>query len=85
MKKISKTLSILVIILWAVYLFIDYSLQEVLIKAVSEQTGTYGESYGPLLFFRPLFLYLALAITGINSILLWIAVSSNYGKTKTFK
>ncbi|MFZ9024476.1 MAG: hypothetical protein ACO3BO_06985, partial [Anaerohalosphaeraceae bacterium] len=52
-----------IIIAWIVFLWLDKLWNEVMAQAVSEKTGTYGELYGPLSFFRPAVLYLALILT----------------------
>ena len=45
------------------FLWIDKLWNEVLYQAVGEKLGTYGELYGPISFFRPVALYLALILT----------------------
>ena len=72
MKKIIILLQIVTILPWAFFLYIDYFWQEILKEAVTN--GFYGEIYGPLSFFRPIFLYSAIALTILNSILFVIIV-----------
>lgn len=60
MKKI---LPISTIVFWILFLWVDKLWNEVIKKAVVEQLGTYGELFGPLSFFRPIILYLALTLT----------------------
>ena len=56
-RNILLRASILSIIFWGLFLYADYQWQAVLKQAVSEKQGMYNELYGPLLFFRPIFLY----------------------------
>jgi hypothetical protein len=56
--------------LWALFLWLDYLWQQVLEEAVTEQRGFYGELYGPLSFFRPLALWLALGVTILALVML---------------
>ena len=58
MKKI---LSVSIIVFWGLFLWFDKLWYEVIVAANGQ--GTYGELYGPLSFFRPAILYLALALT----------------------
>jgi len=58
-----KILSILAIVSWVVFLWIEKLWNEVMEKAVAEKLGTYGELFGPLSFFRPIVLYSAFALT----------------------
>jgi hypothetical protein len=56
---ITKTVSILTIVAWGAFLFLDHLWQQCLTEAASRQAGTYGEIYGPVSFFRQTFLYSA--------------------------
>jgi hypothetical protein len=60
MKKI---LSISIIVFWGLFLWLDKLWNEVIAEAVVKKMATYGELFGPLSFFRPAILYLALALT----------------------
>ena len=56
------------IILWLLFLGAEYYWSSVISEAVSNKAGTYGELYGPLSFFRPVFMYGAFICTVIASI-----------------
>jgi len=59
----NRLLSIVIIIFWGLFFWVDKFWNEVIAKAVTEKLGTYGESYGPLSYFRPIIFYSALALT----------------------
>ena len=63
MKKIIKILAVTNILLWVLFFLIDVAWNDVVREAVSAGQKRYGEMYGPLSYFRPRVLYLALATT----------------------
>ena len=64
-----KALSIIIIIFWGLFIWIDRIWSEVIAGAVADKLGTYGELYGPLSYFRPAALYSALTATMLFLIL----------------
>ena len=61
MTAAKRIFGALAVVAWIAFLLIDHAWQRVLVQAVTDQTATYPETYGPLSFFRPVTLYLALA------------------------
>jgi len=57
------TLAITTILIWSAFLYLDSQWNACLRQSVEQGSKTYGELYGPLSFFRPLSMYLALALS----------------------
>lgn len=56
-------LSVVTACSWAGFLWLDIRFQQVMSQAVRSRSGTYGELYGPLSFFRPTALFISLVLT----------------------
>jgi hypothetical protein len=65
---IASRAAALSIILWILFLVTENLWLSVMTEAVSSKTGTYGEAYGPLSFFRPIFMYGAFICSVVASI-----------------
>ncbi len=55
-----KIISISTALSWIAFLLLDYGYLEVIHQG---QNGVYGEMYGPLSYFRPIFLSISLLLT----------------------
>lgn len=63
-KSVLKiALGVFTVIVWSLFLFLDVQWNECLQRAVREGNRTYGELYGPLIFFRPTAMYLSLGLS----------------------
>ncbi len=65
----SKVFGLALIASCCAFLWIDYQWQLLLETAVSNRAGTYGESYGPLSFLRPLVLSIAMLLSIVAAVL----------------
>ena len=63
---VSNLLTLLVVIAG---FFVDYGWQQVLLNPVSGENVTYGEMYGPLSYFKPVFLYATLIFVIVNNVI----------------
>ena len=72
---------ILLIVSWSAFFVVDYQLAEVIRDAVRERQGMYGEMYGPLSYFRQVFLVASAALSLIAAGLL-IFGRSDSGKNR---
>ena len=61
---------ILLILSWSGFFVVDYQLAELIRDAVRERQGVYGEMYGPLSYFRRVFLVASAALSLIAAGLL---------------
>ncbi len=63
LSALRQPIAVLTGLSWGFFLLVDYHLQKVVAQAVADRSGTYGELYGPLSFFRFLLLIISLALT----------------------
>jgi hypothetical protein len=70
MNGLKTWLSIVTTFAWLGFVVLDHHFQKLVEQAVRDRAGTYGELFGPLSFFRPAFLVLALALTAVALVLL---------------
>ena len=80
MKIWNNVLSAMTVCSWTAFLFLDHKLQQVTAQAVQDQSGTYGELFGPLSFFRPAVLVLSLLLTATALCLLVFGYSHSIPK-----
>ena len=71
MNAFRKILAFLMVLSWGFFVFLDYHFQGVVSQAVMDQSGTYGEFYGPLAFFRAVLLIVSLILTAIAAFVLY--------------
>ena len=69
--RIIKILSVVNLFLWLVFIWMDKIWNDVLHEAVIRKEATYGEMFGPISYFRPKVLYLAIAVSFIIPIILF--------------
>jgi hypothetical protein len=63
-SKVARiTLAVATAAVWAMFLYLDALWNICLSQAVADGSQTYGEIYGPLSFFRPIALSLALGLS----------------------
>lgn len=62
------------IVAWGAFIFLDSQWNACLSHAVEEGKKTYGEIYGPLTFFRPATMYLALGLSVLSGA--WLALGA---------
>lgn len=74
-----KLISISTALSWIAFLLIDFSYLGVIHQAVLDKNGTYGELYGPISYFRPIFLCISLLLTLICLCILFFK-SNNFSK-----
>ena len=63
-------LGIAIVVGWISFLFLDSLWNRTLREAVSAASGTYGELYGPLSFFRPAAMYFAFVVSIVSALML---------------
>ena len=76
MNRFRKLIGILTALSWVAFVLMDIQFQKVIERAVADRVGTYGEIIGPLSFFRPVSLWVALSLTALALILLAVSGTS---------
>ncbi len=69
--KIIKIASGINLILWITFIWLDNIWNDVLKEAVTRKDGVYGELFGPVSYFRPKILFLAILFTIIVVIMIF--------------